>query len=242
MQTNSQQKFINVIYLNLNFKTSTNQYFNERIIFVVTNFDVSHINEICISKLRDSIYLKHNMNTLVNSELKNEFDNECFHYYKKISLFSHILRLKVDMSIMILRNLKLFIKYNDIRARITRIDNHIIEIEIIDDKRENTKIVISRISLQSKNDKFNKNCRTIVFCQFIKRQYFIRFAFAMIINKSQNQSLQYVDVDIQMRDCFNHEQFYVIVFKITKMQNFHFIVSELNVLSDGFTKSIKNVQ
>ena len=97
---------------------------------------------------------------------------------------------------------------------------------------------ISRISLQFKNDECNKNRWTNVFCQFIKRQFFVRSIFAIIINKSQNQSLRYVSVDIQMRNYFIYNQFYVIVFKITNKHNFYIIIFELNVLSNDFSREI----
>ena len=56
------------------------------------------------------------------------------------------------MFIIILRNLKFFIKCNNIKIRIIRVNKKIIEIEIIDDKQKNIKIIIFRISLQFKNN------------------------------------------------------------------------------------------
>ena len=239
---NSQIDLIDIIYSDFHIRTFSNQYFSERAILIVVNIDVLHINDVCIDKFRKSLQLKHNVNILVDSNLKKKFDDECFHRYNEISFSFHTLRLKIDMFIMIFRNLKSSIKCNDIRTRITRINQHVLEIEIVDDKKKNFKIVISRISLQSKNDEFNKNRRAIVFCQFIKRQFSIRFAFAMTINKSQKQFLKYVDVNIQIRNCFTHDQLYVAFFKVTKKWNFHIIVSEMNVLFENFVKEIKNVQ
>ena len=236
-KTNFLQKFINIIYFDLNFIFFNNQYFNKRVIFAIINIDVQKINEICVDKFRENVYFKHNFNIFVNFELKNEFDDECFYHYNEISFF-YILRLKIDMLIMILRNLKFLVKCNEIKIRITRIDERIIEIEIIDDKRNDIKIIISRISLQFKNDENNKNRQTSVFCQFIKRQYFIRSIFAIIVNKFQNQSLRYVSIDIKMQCCFIHDQFYVIVFKITNKHNFHIVIFELNVLSNDFSREI----
>ena len=237
-KTNSLQKLLNIIYSDLNSRFSSNQYFSERVILVVINIDVQRINEICVDKFRENVHFKHNFNISVDFELKNEFDDECFHHYNEISLSFHIFRLKVDMSVMILRNLKLFVKCNEIRARIIRIDERVIEIEIIDDKRKNIRIVIFRISLQFKNDENSKNRQTNVLCQFTRRQYSIRSIFAMIVNKSQNQSLRYVNIDIKMRNCFIHDQFYVIVSKITNKHNFHIVIFELNVLSDDFSREI----
>ena len=243
---NTQIDLIDIIYFDLHVRILNNEYLSERTILIVVNIDVLHINDICIDKLRDSLQLKHNVNTSVDSNLKKKFDDECFHRYNEISLPSHTLRLKIDMPVMILRNLKSSIKCNDIRARITRIDQHVLETEIVDDKRTNLKIVIPRISLQFKNDESSKDRRAIMSCQFIRRQYPIRSAFAMIINKSQKQSLKHVDVNVQIRTCFTHGQLYVALSKITKKRNLHIIVpesmSESNVLSENWVKKIKNVQ
>ena len=150
------------------------------------------------------------------------------------------LNLKIDMFVMLLRNIRSFVMCNEIKVRITRIVEHVLKIEIIVDKSQNIKILISRISLNFKNDEINKNRKKIVLCQFTRRQYFIRSIFDIIINKSQRQSLRYVDIDIQTRECFTHDQLYVTIFKVIKKRNLYMIILKTKSL-DAF-KLIRNTQ
>ena len=141
---------------------------------------------------------------------------------------------------MLLRNIRSFVICNEIKIRITRIVENVLKIEIIASKSQNINILISRISLNFKNDEINKDRRKIVSCQFTRRQYLIRSTFVMIINKSQKQSLRYVDIDIQTRECFTHDQLYVVIFKIIKKCNFYMIISKIE--SFVAFKLIRNIQ
>ena len=148
------------------------------------------------------------------------------YHYNETFLSSYILNLKIDMHIMLLRNIRSFVMCNDIKARITRIDESYIKVEIISSKFKNTFILISRIFLNFKDDDVNKERKKRMLCQFTKRQHFIRSTFVMTINKSKRQFLRYVDIDVQTRECFTHEQFYVIDIKVTKKCNFYIITFE----------------
>ena len=45
----------------------------------------------------------------------------------------------------------------------------------------------------------------------------------MTINKSQGQSMKYMGVDLQSRQCFTYGQLYVGLSRVTKKQNLHLI-------------------
>lgn len=62
----------------------------------------------------------------------------------------------------------------------------------------------------------------------------------MTINKSQGQSLGYVGVDIQTRECFTHGQLYVVVSRVTKECNLYMITSETGPV--GQIRYIRNIQ
>ena len=124
------------------------------------------------------------------------------------------------------RNIQFFVMCNDIRIRLLIVDTNVLKTKIIVDKHADYKIFILRISLNCKNDDVNKNKQKTMSISFIKKQYFIRSIFVIIINKFQNQSLRYINIDIQIRECFSHDQLYVIIFKITKKYNFYAITFE----------------
>lgn len=141
-------------------------------------------------------------------------------------LSPHILQFKVGMPVMILHNLKPLIKYNGIKAQITRIDQHIIEAKIIGGSKAGTQIVISCIPLHSKDNKSNVGRKAAIHYQFTQRQYLIHPIFAMIINKSQGQSLCYININIHIRSYFSYGQFYITVFGIMKKKNLYIIISK----------------
>ena len=177
------------------------------------------------------IHLKYNNNTFVDLEMRKKYNDECFHNYDEISLSSYVFRLKIDMSIMIIRNLKSLVMCNDTRARLTHVDRNVLKTKVIDEKHADIKILISRISLQSKDDESNRERKRNVSCSFIKRQYLIRSTFVMTINKSQRQFLKHVDVDIRTREIFTHDQLYVTVSRMTKKKNLRIIVFDESTTS-----------
>ena len=176
-----------------------------------------------MNKLLNNVYYKYNSNKIKNKTNHETYFSKCFYHYDEASLFFHLLSLKINMFVMIFRNIQFFVMCNDIRARLLIVNQNVLKTKIIADKHVDHKILISQISLNCKNDDVNKNKRKTIFISFIKKQYFVRSIFVIIINKSQNQLFRYVDINIQTRECFNHDQLYVIIFKITKKCNFHAI-------------------
>ena len=147
LTNNTQSRLIDFIYLTLRYILFVAKYLKERVILVVVNVDVIRMNNSYVNRFMSDIYLKYSSNTLVDLEMKKKYDDECFHNDDEISLSSHILRLKIDVSIIIIRNLKSLVMCNDIRARLIHVDKNVLKTEVIDEKHVDIKILISRISL-----------------------------------------------------------------------------------------------
>ena len=210
-----------------------------RVIFVIANVNVQLFNKICMNKLLNNVYYKYNSNEIKNKTNHETYFSKCFHHYDETSLFFHLLSLKMNMLVIIFRNIQFLVMCNDTRAWLLIVNQNVLKTKIIVNKHVDYKIFISRISLNCKNDDVNKSKRKTMFISFIKKQYFVRSTFAIIINKFQNQSFRYVDIDIQTRECFNHDQLYVIIFKITKKCNFHAITFEHDFVEQ--IKWIRNI-
>ena len=202
------------------------QYLKDRVIFVIANVNVQLFNKTCMNKLLSNVYYKYNSNKIKNKANHEAYFSKCFHHYDEASLFSHLLSLKVNMLVMIFRNIQSFVMCNNTRIRILIVDNNVLKTKVIVDKHVDHKIFISRISLNCKNNDVSKNKKKTMLISFTKVQYFIRSTFVMIINKFQSQSFRHVDIDIQTRECFSYDQLYVIIFKMTKKCNFHAITFE----------------
>ena len=239
IENNDQLSFIKTIYSNFMTTVSIAQYLKNRVILVIANVNVQLFNKICMNKLLSNVYYKYNSNEIKNKTNHETYFSKCFHHYDETSLFFHLLSLKMNMLVMIFRNIQSFVMCNDIRVRILIVDNNVLKTKIIADKHADYKIFISRISLNCKNDDVNKNKKKTILISFIKVQYFIRSAFVIIINKFQSQSLRHVDINIQTRECFSHDQLYVVIFKMTKKCNFHAITFEHDFVEQ--IKWIRNI-
>ena len=239
IEDNTQAGLIKTIYPDLSRNLPDADYLGERAILAVTNADVGRINTACVDAMRGDIHLKYSSDKAVDPSLEEEFPPECFHRYDEPSLPPHVLRLKVGMPLMLLRNLDPPVQCNGTRVRLTRILGHVLEAEVISGKSKGQFILIPRIPLPSKDDENSKGRRKAVPCQFERMQYPVRPAFAMTVNKSQGQSMRVVGIDIRSRECFTHGQLYVALSRVTNLANLYIITPDHG---GRVPRRLKNIQ
>ena len=169
LTNNAQSRLIDSICFTLRYILFNIEYLRKRVILVVVNDDVRRINNNCMNRLMSDMHLKYSNNILVDWKMRKKYDDECFHNYDEISLSFHMFCLKIDMSIIIIRNLKSLVICNNTRARLTHIDRNVLKTKVIDKKHVDIKILISRIFLQSKDDESSKERKRNMLCFFIKR-------------------------------------------------------------------------
>ena len=97
LTNNIQSRLIDSIYLTLKYIFFDVEYLRKRVILVVVNVDVRRINNNCVNRLMSDVHFKYNNNILVDSKMREKYDDEYFHNYDEISLSSHVFRLKIDM-------------------------------------------------------------------------------------------------------------------------------------------------
>ncbi|XP_057478763.1 uncharacterized protein LOC130766080 [Actinidia eriantha] len=125
----------------------------------------------------------------VDRNITNRYPNEYLNSLNPPGLPSFKIELKVGCPIMLLRN----IAPNDglcngTRLMVVRCASRIIEAQIlIGDKRGNL-VFIPRISLAPSSSEFR--------FRMTRRQFPVRLAYTMTINKSQGQSVKYVGIDL----------------------------------------------
>ena len=137
LTNNIQSKLISFIYFTLRYIFFDIKYLKKRVILVVVNVDVRRINNNCVNRLMSDLHFKYSNNIFVDLKMRKKYDDECFHNYDKISLFFHVLRLRINMSIIIIRNLNFLAIYNDIRARLIHVAKNVLKTKIIDRKYTN---------------------------------------------------------------------------------------------------------
>ena len=105
IKNNDQLNFIKTIYSNLMTTVLIAQNLRNRTILAIVNVNIQFLNQICMNKLLNDVYYKYNSNEVKNKTNHEAYFSKCFHHYDEISLFFHKLSLKVNMFVMIFRNI-----------------------------------------------------------------------------------------------------------------------------------------
>ena len=117
------------------------------------------------------------------------------------------LDLKIGCPIILLRNLAPKQGLcNGARMVLTRFSHRVLEARLLFGPYAGEHVLIPRISLTPSS--------TALPFHFTRRQFPVRLAFAMTINKSQGQSVKYVGLDIRV-PVFSHGQLYVALSRAT---------------------------
>ncbi|XP_019087202.1 PREDICTED: ATP-dependent DNA helicase PIF1-like [Camelina sativa] len=129
---------------------------------------------------------------------------------------NHKIRLKVGCPVMLLRNIDprggLM---NGTRLQITQLAEFVLEAIVITGDRVDDKVLIPRILLTPSDTKLP--------FKMWRRQLPLVITFAMTINKSQGQSLDYVGLYLP-RPCFSHGQLYVVVSRVTNKKGLKVLI------------------
>lgn len=143
----------------------------------------------------------------MDSSITNRYPNEYLNSLDPPGLPPFRLELKVGCPIMLLRNIAPKNGLcNGTRMMVVRCGSRIIEAMILTGEKAGNLEFIPRISLTPSSSEFP--------FRMTRRQFPVRLAYAMTINKSQGQSVKFVGVDLRT-PVFSHGQFYVALSRCT---------------------------
>ena len=129
------------------------------------------------------------------------------------------LRLKVGCPIILLRNLAPTQGLcNGTHMIVTRMRDRVLEVRLIGGDHDGDIALIPRISMAPPSS-------TGLAFDFRRRQFPVRLAFALSINKAQGQSVRYVGIDLRT-PVFSHGQLYVALSRATCSQNVKVLLPE----------------
>ena len=186
------------------------KYFLERTILSARNDDVDELNQMLLDKFQGEEKIFHSADSLVTEEGVDsgfQYPVEYLNSIRASGLPLAKLTLKIGSPIMILRNLDPARGLcNGSRGILTRIAAHVLEIRLISGEHSGKTAFIPRISITPSSEQ-------IAF-EMKRRQYPVRLAFCMTINKAQGQSVDHVGLDLRT-DIFAHGQLYVALSRCT---------------------------
>jgi hypothetical protein len=175
------QEFVNTIFFaNLMMNAHHDfSFFNNWIVLIMQNDTIKQLNDMILRSLQNEIHTLNVVDNIID-ELRNDEMFAKFLQTLKTSFFSFSrLCLKIKTFVMFLQNLYFKQNFcNEICLMITRISRKILKMRILSEEFDENIRLISRIDL------FNtkKNLSWIVW----RKQFSIRFYFAIIVKKTQD--------------------------------------------------------
>ncbi|CAJ2678040.1 uncharacterized protein LOC123904970 [Trifolium pratense] len=153
---------------------------------------------------------------------------------KTSGLPNHKISLKIGTPIMLMRNLDQSEGLcNGTRMIVTRLANHVIEAKIISGRHLGNTMYIPRIKMSPSQSPWPFKLNRI--------QFPIIVSYAMTINKSQGQSLDYVGLYLP-KDVFSHGQLYVAMSRVTTKNGLKILIYDKEKKADNiFPTSTTNV-
>ena len=224
--------FISEIYNDIEFNYDNCEYLVERAILCPKNDNVDKINEKVISMFPGIKRKYLSCDTVVEEGDEGAYPTEFLNSLNVTGMPSHKLELKNGMPIMLLRNLDPKSGLcNGTRLIIKDMQNHILDCEIASGDQIGNRVFIPRIPLISSGIQ-------IPF-QFKRKQFPVRPAFAMTINKAQGQTMKLLGIFLP-EPVFSHGQLYVAISRVCAPHCLKFLVLNGKKENENgiFTKNI----
>ena len=187
-------------------------YFLNRIILSSRNDDVDDINLRILNRMPGESQTFVSVDTVMRGDSSighTEIPPEFLRSIKSPGLPSGELVLKIGCPLILLRNLAPSQGLcNGTRVTLVRMSRRVLEVRIIGGTYDGNIALIPRIAMVPSTSGGNFSF------SFQRRQFPVRLAFAMSINKAQGQSVKFVGIDLRA-PVFTHGQLYVALSRAT---------------------------
>jgi ATP-dependent DNA helicase PIF1 len=185
------------------------------------NIDVDEVNNVILKSLSEELHMylsadsfaptEEGANVAVGVSMDSLYLVEFLNILQFNGIANHKLELKVGVPILLLRNLNQSIRLcNGTRLIVKRLGQHVIEAEIITGNNVDKRVFIPRIIMSPSGTDW-----PFVLC---RRQFLVRVAFAMTINKNQGKTLNNVGVYLPS-PIYSHGQLNVAISRVTSSAN-----------------------
>jgi hypothetical protein len=179
-----------------------------RAILAPTNKEVDAVNEKVLRLIKgkdESVYYSRD-EIREQDSAKHKYVVELLNSINPSGIPAHQLRLRENAIVMLLRNLEVGSSLcNGTRLLVTHLSSRVLRCTILSGRKAGATVFIPRITLE---------CTKGLPVPFYRKQFPVRLAFAMTINKSQGQTLDRVGLQLDRTQCFAHGQLYTGVSRV----------------------------
>lgn len=191
------------------------EFFQTRMIIAPHNNTIDELNDLCLSKTQSQQYnfVAVDTATFIRDAVNQEVPEHWIRGCKSSGMTPRLLKLKIGLPIILLRNLDLRSRLSSgTRLRVMEVRRFLIKCEILTGDASFVGSVVSlpRIELEFKEEQLGFTHR--------RRQFPVKLAFAITINKAQGQSMERVGLDLAT-PIFTHGQLYVTLSRVTDFRN-----------------------
>lgn len=196
-------------------------YLCRRAILAPRNDEIDMLNLMLLDKLPEPERLYCSYDSALPKEGTNSHEaeyctNECLHSMNFNGIPPHILKLKVCCPIILLRNINQSIGLcNGTRLIVRALYERTIDAEFISGNYIGQRVYIPKIVFVVTQTKTNFILK--------RRQFPVKLAFAMTINKSQGQTLDFVGIYLN-HPVFCHGQLYVALSRVTSRDGIKILI------------------
>jgi ATP-dependent DNA helicase PIF1 len=225
-------KLIEDVFPSLHENAASGSYMSSRAILSTKNEHVDNLNTKMIERFpgKEKVYYSFDS---VEDDARNNYPIDYLNSITPNGLPPHLLKLKVNCPVILLRNLDPHNGLcNGTRLMIRAFQDNAIDAEIVGGQHAGDRVFIPRIPLSPSDD------ISLPF-KFKRKQFPIRLSFAMTINKAQGQTIPTVGIYLP-EPVFSHGQLYVALSRGVSRQTTRILAKPNNDI-DPTGKSTKNI-